>query len=181
MKEIDKMIEGLPYHPNDSELVKARQQMERHLRQFHTLDEVEARQAFLWPLLGSTKTHFTFTPPIHMDYGFNIHIGESFFANAHTTWLDVAPIYIGDHVKIGPNVQIITVNHPLDPIERRSGIEQGQPISIKDDVWIGAGAIILPGVTIGKGATIAAGSIVTKDVAPRTVVGGNPATVIKKL
>lgn len=86
-----------------------------------------------------------------MDYGFNIHIGESFFANAHTTWLDIAPIYIGNHVKIGPNVQIITVNHPLDSIDQRSGIEQGQPISVKDDVWIGAGAIILPGVTIGKG------------------------------
>ncbi|QLK86773.1 sugar O-acetyltransferase [Staphylococcus sp. 17KM0847] len=181
MTEKEKMLSGQRYQPNDDTLVADRSYIEQQLRKFHTLETASERQGFLKPLLGKTGKSFTFVPPIHMDYGFNIHLGENFYANTHTTWLDVAPIYVGHNVKIGPNVQIITVNHPIDPIERRTGVEQGKSIHIEDDVWIGAGAILLPGVTIGEGATVAAGSIVTKDVAPQTVVAGNPAKCIKSL
>ena len=110
-------------------------------------------------------------------------MGKQFYCNFSCTFLDPGRITIGDRVLLGPAVQIYSVSHPLDPGERAgaSGVEFAKPVVIEDDVWVGGGAIILPGVTVGKGAVVGAGAVVSKDVAPYTVVGGNPATVIKNL
>ena len=108
-------------------------------------------------------------------------LGEDFFANFNLTILDEARVTIGDHVFIGPNVSIYTACHPLDAAERNTGAEWAEPVTIGDSVWIGGGATIVPGVTVGEGAVIAAGAVVTRDVEPYTLVGGNPAKVIRRL
>ena len=111
----------------------------------------------------------------------NIELGQRFYANHHCVLLDAANIRIGDDVMLGPAVQIYTVSHPLAASERITGVEQALPVQIADRVWIGGGAIILPGVCIGEGAVIAAGSLVNRDVAPYTLVAGQPARLIKDL
>ncbi|MDE6853681.1 MAG: sugar O-acetyltransferase, partial [Muribaculaceae bacterium] len=109
------------------------------------------------------------------------HIGEDFFANFNLTILDEARVSIGNHVFIGPNVSIYTACHPLDHRERNTGNEWAEPVTIGDSVWIGGSVTIVPGVTIGDGAVIAAGAVVTRDVEPYTLVGGNPAKIIRSL
>ncbi|CAK9779564.1 unnamed protein product [Cutaneotrichosporon oleaginosum] len=122
-------------------------------------------------------------PPFTCEYGFNISIGDDVFIGPNNTWLDVAPIHIGDRTMIAANTQIYTPSHPILPEERNGlrGPEWAKPIRIGDDCWIGGGVIICPGVTIGNGVTVGAGSVVTKDVPERVVVAGNPARVIKQL
>ncbi|HEY8289215.1 MAG TPA: sugar O-acetyltransferase [Acetobacteraceae bacterium] len=116
-------------------------------------------------------------PPFHCDYGFNISLGAGVFLNFNCVILDVVLVTIGDRTQIGPAVQILTADHPRDAAMRASGLEFGRPIRIGSDVWIGGGAIILPGVSIGDGAVIGAGSIVTRDVPAGVTVFGNPARV----
>ena len=115
------------------------------------------------------------------DYGCNIYVGENFFANFNCVILDVCEVRIGKNCMLAPSVHIFTATHPLDPDERNSGRELGKPVIIGDNVWIGGNATINPGVTIGDNAVIASGAVVTKDVAPNTVVGGNPARVLKEI
>jgi maltose O-acetyltransferase len=117
-------------------------------------------------------------PNFWMDYGYNIHIGDNFYANHNLTILDICETRIGSNVFIGPNVLITGATHPLDPIARRE-TESGLPITIGNDVWIGGNVVILPGVTIGDNSTIGAGAVVTKDIPNNSVAVGNPARVIK--
>ena len=119
--------------------------------------------------------------PFMCDYGYNIEIGDNFYSNHNLIILDPAKVIIGNNVFIGPNVGIYTAYHPKDKIIRNEGYEQAKKIIIKDNVWIGGSAIVLPDVTIGENSIIGAGSVVTKDVPPNTVVAGNPAKVIQKL
>ena len=119
--------------------------------------------------------------PFRFDFGSHISIGDNVFANFNLTILDEGKVTIGNNVFIGPNVSIFTACHPLDSEERNRGVQWALPVTIGNDVWIGGDVTILPGVTIGDGVTIGAGSVVTKDVAPQTVVAGNPARVIKRL
>ena len=119
----------------------------------------------------------TIRPPFHCDYGFNISLGDGAFLNFNCLILDVVAVTIGARTQIGPGVQILTADHPRDPAERASGLEFGRPISIGANVWIGGGAIILPGVRIGDDALVGAGAVVTRDVAPGATVVGNPARV----
>ena len=114
-------------------------------------------------------------PPFHCDYGYNISLGAGVFLNFNCVILDVVKVTIGDRTQIGPGVQILTADHPRDPAQRRAGLEFGRPITIGADVWIGGGAIVLPGVTIGDGAIVGAGAVVTRDVAAGATVVGNPA------
>ena len=114
-------------------------------------------------------------PPFHCDYGFNIRLGTGVFMNFNCVILDVTHVTIGDRTQIGPAVQIYAADHPRDPVQRRDGFEFARPVTIGSDVWIGGGAIILPGVSIGDNAIIGAGSVVTRDVAPGATVVGNPA------
>ncbi|KIZ32991.1 sugar O-acetyltransferase, partial [Stutzerimonas stutzeri] len=116
-------------------------------------------------------------PPFHCDYGYNIHLGEGAFLNFNCVILDVVAVHIGAGAQIGPAVQLYTADHPRDPEARRSGVEFGRPIRIGKNVWIGGGAIILPGVTVGDDAVIGAGSVVTRDVPASATVVGNPARV----
>lgn len=181
MTEKEKMINELPYYPSDATLVHDRQQAASARNTYNAMTDIAQRDQYLTHMLGRVQQHCYIEPPFYFDYGYNIHLGDNVYVNTHNTWLDIAPIFIGNNVKIGPNVQLITVNHPLEPAERRTGIEQGQKITIEDDVWIGAGALVLPGVTVHQGATIAAGSVVTRDVPAYTIVAGNPTKVIRQL
>ncbi|WP_323702997.1 sugar O-acetyltransferase [Mammaliicoccus sp. Dog046] len=132
-------------------------------------------------LFGSTGKHIYVHPPLHVDYGRHVNIGDYFFANMDCIFLDVNEINIGHHVMFGPRVCLYTAGHPTDPTIRNELLEFGLPITIEDNVWVGGNAVILPGVTIGKNAIVASGAVVTKDVPPNTIVGGNPAKVIKQI
>lgn len=135
----------------------------------------------LGELLGGLGEGSEIRPPIHVDYGKYLTIGSRTFVNYNFTALDVAEITIGDDVQIGPNVQLLTPTHPVEPAPRRDKLEAARPISIGDNVWIGGGAIVLPGVTVGENSVIGAGAVVTRDVPPNVVVVGNPARVVRSL
>jgi maltose O-acetyltransferase len=120
-------------------------------------------------------------PPFTVEYGYNTSFGRGTFVNSGAVFLDAAPITLGERVLLGPGVQILTAYHPLDVAGRRKQLTHGRPISIGDDAWIGAGSIILAGVTVGEGAVVGAGSVVTKDVPALTIVAGNPARILREL
>lgn len=132
-------------------------------------------------LFGKFGQHCFVQPPLYVDYGRHIEIGDHFYANMDCIFLDVNKILIGDHVMVGPRVSFYTAGHPIDSVVRSQDLEFGLPITVEDYVWIGGNSTILPGVTIGKHAIVAAGSVVTKDVPSNTIVGGNPARVIREI
>lgn len=142
---------------------------------------IEERRDIIRGLLGAVGGNFIINPPFHCDFGFNIRIGENFIGNFNLTILDEAEVTIGDNVFIGPNVSLCTVIHSLDVEERNRGIMCARPITVGDNVWIASNVVVLPGVTIGEGAVVGAGSVVTKDVAPFTLSAGNPCHYIKDL
>jgi maltose O-acetyltransferase len=139
------------------------------------------RRALLADLLGSVGEDTVIRPPLYVDYGSNIRIGARCFANFGLTALDVAPITIGDDVQIGPHVQLLTPTHPVDPDLRRDKWEAARPITIGDNVWLGGGVVVCPGVTIGDNTVVGAGAVVTRDLPADVVAVGNPARVIKHL
>ena len=120
-------------------------------------------------------------PPLYVDYGHRVTLGAGVFINFGATLLDVAPIRIGAHTQIGPNVQLLTPTHPLDAAERRAGWESAEPITIGENVWLGGGVIVCPGVTIGDNTVVGAGAVVTRDLPAGVVAVGNPARVIKEI
>lgn len=136
--------------------------------------EKERRRELFVRLLGSVGERFVIHSPFRCDFGFNIHIGENFIGNFNLSILDEAEVRIGDNVMIGPNCSLITITHALDADQRNDGIMAGAPIRICDNVWIAANVVVLPGVTIGEGAIIGAGSVVTRSIPPRMVAVGNP-------
>ena len=133
------------------------------------------RLALLRERLGHVGKHAVIRPPFHCDYGYNIRLGHGVFINFGCIFLDVVGIEVGDDCQIGTAVQVLTADHPRDPALRRQGFESGKPVRIGQNVWIGSGAIILPGVTVGDDAIIGAGSVVTRDVPTGATVVGNPA------
>lgn len=181
--EKEKMINGELYIAADAELVKDRENARRLTRLFNLTLETEGdkRSALLKELFGSTGDNLYIEPTFRCDYGYNIHVGENFYANFNCVFLDVCEIQIGKNCMVAPGVHIYTAAHPLNPFERISGAEFGAPVKIGDNVWIGGGAIINPGVTIGNNVVVASGAVVTKDVPDNTVVGGNPARIIKNI
>lgn len=144
------------------------------------LDQAQRREA-LEELLGAYPQSTHVRAPLYVDYGYNLHLGEHTFANYGLVALDVAPIHVGAHVQIGPGVQLLTPTHPVEPGPRREGWEGGLPITVEDNVWLGGGAVVLAGVTIGRDSVVGAGAVVTKDVPPGVVVVGNPARVVRTL
>jgi maltose O-acetyltransferase len=181
--EREKMVAGEPYRPADPELAAARLWARRLCQQLGALppDAPDAeRRALLGALFGA-PTDADVTPPFFCDYGSNIRLGRGVFFNFNCVVLDVAPVTIGDNVLFGPAVQVYTATHPLDAVRRRSGVESGRAIAIGNDVWIGGGAILNPGVTVGDNAVIGAGSVVVKDIPPGVFAAGNPARVIRAL
>jgi maltose O-acetyltransferase len=173
-----KMLAGELYRGSDPELVAERARCEGVLRELNAA-EMKARPAILARLFGKVGPNPMVNPVFFCDYGANIRAGRNLFVNYNCVFLDCAAIGIGDDVQIAPAVQIYTALHPLDPEERRSGLESARPVRIGSNVWIGGAAIICPGVTIGDHAVIGAGSVVTKDVAPGSLVAGNPARELR--
>jgi maltose O-acetyltransferase len=146
-----------------------------------TVRQGPLRRQLLEQLVGSVGEGTEVRPPFFVDYGSNIRIGARCFANFGLVALDVAAITIGDDVQIGPNVQLLTPTHPVEPGPRREKWEAAEPITIGDNVWLGGGAIVLPGVTIGDNTVVGAGSVVTRDLPPDVVAVGNPARVIRSV
>jgi len=171
------MLAGKLYDASDP-ILKQERQKARTLT--HRLNVTEygnalAYRQILSTLLPNAATGIWIEPPFFCDYGYNIYTGEKVFFNYNCVLLDVMPIRIGSNVLFGPNVQIYTAAHPIDPIERRKGPEFAKPISIGDDCWIGGSAIISPGITIGDRCIVGAGAVVAKDVPSDSSVVGNPA------
>ncbi|WP_153535130.1 sugar O-acetyltransferase [Actinomadura macrotermitis] len=177
------MLAGDLYLADDPELAAA---SKRAIALAHRYGEIyaadqDAARSVLEELLGSIAPDAHIRPPLYVDYGTHITVGAGTFANYGLTALDVAPITIGADVQIGPNVQLLTPTHPLDPEQRRAKLEAAEPIVIEDNVWLGGGAIVLAGVTIGADSVIGAGAVVTRDVPPGVVAVGTPAKVIRRL
>lgn len=181
--EKEKMVSGDLYKAADPELLKERINARRLTRLFNESLETDdnKRMELLKELFGSTGESLYIEPAFRCDYGYNIHVGENFYANFDCVFLDVCEIRIGDNCFIAPGVHIYTATHPLNASERISGAEYGKPIHIGDNVWIGGRAVINPGVTIGNNVVIASGAVVTKDVPDNVVVAGNPAKIIKRM
>eukprot|EP01039_Chlorochromonas_danica_P005831 gene5831-6421_t len=177
------MIAGELYQAWDEELRRERLRARKYTRLFNatTEEEEERRVELLKELFGSTGKNIGIEPSLRVDYGYNIHVGENFYANFDCTILDVCEVRIGDNCMFGPGVSLYTATHPIDPYERTAGQEYGKPITIGNNVWIGGRAVINPGVTIGDNAVIASGAVVTKDVPANTIVGGNPARIIREI
>ncbi len=175
------MIAGEPYDALDPELVEGRRHCQSVLREFNALPEQELKFTALGELFGSVGDKAFIEATFACDYGFNISIGFDSFINYGGIVLDTAPVTIGDEVRIATAVQLLTAEHPLDPVARRAGIELARPIAIGDGVWIGGGAIVCPGVTIGENSVIGAGSVVTRDIEPGVLAAGNPCRVIREL
>lgn len=170
------MLRGELYQAGDAELVALRRRARELCARFNGGDSEALRE-----LLGSCGGALQVEATFRCDYGFNVHVGENFYANYDCVILDVCEVRIGANCLLAPGVHIYTATHPLDPALRRSGAEFGKPVSIGNDVWIGGRAIINPGVRIEDGAVVASGSVVTRDVPARCVVGGNPARVLKSI
>ncbi|MEC1071821.1 maltose acetyltransferase domain-containing protein [Priestia megaterium] len=181
--EREKMLNGEMYNPADTQLRRDREHARRQVRIYNGTSESEdtKRTELLKDLFGSTGENVYVEPNIRVDYGYNIFVGENFFANFDCVILDICKVSFGDNCLLGPGVHIYTATHPIDPNERNSGKEYAKPIIFGDNVWIGGSSVINPGVTIGDNVVIASGSVVTKDVPNNVVVGGNPAKIIKKL
>jgi len=141
----------------------------------------ELRRLLLEQLLGSIGGDSEIRPPLYVDYGSHVTIGARCFANFGFVALDVAPITIGDDVQIGPNVQLLTPTHPLDPGLRREKWEAAEPIALGDNVWLGGGAIVCPGVMIGENTVVGAGAVVTRELPANVVAAGNPARIVRHL
>ncbi|MFC3932099.1 sugar O-acetyltransferase [Streptococcus dentapri] len=179
--EREKMLAGQLYDASDPELRQERDLCRANMRLFNQDDNSESRADLLKSWWGSTGKNITVNPQIACDYGTNIHVGENFYANFNCTFLDVCEIHIGDNAMLGPNCQLLTPLHPLDAQERIAGKEYGAPITIGDNLWLGGGVTILPGVTLGHNVVVGAGAVVTKSFGDNVVLGGNPAKIIKKL
>jgi maltose O-acetyltransferase len=182
VSERQKMLAGELYDPMDGELVAARQRARDLCQDLNASREAEheLRRALLVKLFGRGGDSVWMQPPFFCDYGSNIELGERVFFNFNCVVLDVCKVAIGSFTLFGPSVQILTPLHPLDADLRRRE-EYGKPVTIGSDVWVGGGAIILPGVAIGARAVIGAGSVVTRDVPESTFAAGNPCRVIREI
>lgn len=180
--ERQKMLAGELYDPLDAALVAARLRARLLCQRLNALPEDRSaeRELLLAELFGR-DTDVCLQPPFFCDYGDNISLGRRVFFNFNCVVLDVAEVRIGDHVLFGPAVQLYTATHPLDASARRGGLEAARAIAIGDDVWIGGGAIVCPGVTIGARTVVGAGSVVTRDVPAGVLAAGNPCRVLRRL
>lgn len=180
--EKDKMLAGELYHPSAPDLQVELEACAAWLARYNAAmgDTAEVWHALLRERAGAVGEGVMLRPPFYCDYGFNLYLGKNVFLNYNCVILDTARVTIGDDTRIGPAVQIYTADHPRDPALRRSGLECGKPVTIGANVWIGGGAIVLPGVRIGDDAIVGAGSVVSRDVPAGATVVGNPARVVSK-
>ena len=179
----DRMLAGELYVADDPQLAADNLRALKLTRDFNNSDpaDPQARLALLRELLGSLGEGTEIRPPLYCDYGYQTHVGARTFINVGVVLLDVAPIRIGDDVQVGPNVQFLTPTHPLEPETRRAKWEAAQPITVADNVWLGGGVIVCPGVSIGENTVVGAGAVVVKDLPANVVAVGNPARVVRSL
>ncbi len=184
MTEKEKMKKQMLYDANyDKQLIKEREYAKDLCFDFNNTrpSDTEKQQEILKKLIGKTKDSFCITAPFWCDYGYNIELGENFYANHNLVILDGAKVTFGDNVFIAPNCGFHTAGHPIDFERRNQGLEYAYPITVGDNVWIGAGVNVLPGVKIGNNVVIGSGSVVTKDIPDDSVAVGNPCRVIRKI
>ncbi len=179
----ERMLAGELYLADDPVLAQEQARAARLLDRFNQtgVDDGAERHGLLVELLGQLGEGSEIKPPLRCDYGYRIRVGARTFVNYGLIALDVASITIGHDVQVGPNVQLLTPTHPVEPDARRAKWEAAEPIAIEGNVWLGGGVIVLPGVTIGENTVVGAGSIVTKDLPPNVVAAGNPARVVRSL
>jgi maltose O-acetyltransferase len=177
------MVAGELYNGGDPELMRERARTRRLLAAYNASDQgrPEERRALLGDLLGAFGDSVWIEPPFYCDYGWNIFLGARVYLNFDCVFLDCARVEIGALTKFGPAVQLSTATHPVDPAERETGLEYALPITIGRNVWIGAAAIVGPGVTIGDNSVVGAGAVVVKDVPANVVAAGNPCRVLREL
>ena len=180
--EKEKMISGEKYNPANPRLVLERARANRICTKYNkrSFNEINMKSRLMRKLIN-TNGKFWIKPPFFCDYGYNIIIGENFYANHNLVILDATEVKIGDNVFIGPNCGIYTAGHPINIKERKEGLEYAKKIKIGNNVWIGGNVAILPGVVIGDNVTIGAGSVVTKDIPSNVIAYGNPCRVVKQI
>ena len=183
MNQKERMLAELPYKAWMDGLSEERMENKKRIFRFNHLppEDVEEQDLLIRKILGKTGDYVHIESPFHCDYGYNIEVGENFFANYNLTVLDVGKVRIGKNAQIAPNVSIYTAGHPVHPDTRNSGYEYGIAVTIGDDVWIGGNVVILPGVTIGDRAVIGAGSVVTGNIPANAIAAGNPCKVIRMI
>ena len=183
MTQKERMLANLPYKAWLDGLKEERVENSRRIYEYNHLppEQWDRRPELLGKILGRMGRDVHIKTPFTCDYGYNIEVGDNFFANYNFTVLDVGRVVIGDNVQVAPNVSIYTAGHPVHPDSRRSGYEYGIDVRIGNDVWIGGNVCILPGVTIGDNAVIGAGSVVTKDIPADVIAAGNPCRVIREI
>jgi maltose O-acetyltransferase len=178
----DRMLAGEPF-TFDASLREDAMRCRELLRRINdaTPEQDDERDAWLCELLGAFGEDSNIRPPFRCELGFQIYVGDRVFANFGLVCLDTAPVTIGDDSQLGPGVQLLTPNHPLEPGPRRDRWESAEPITIGRNVWLGGGVIVCPGVTIGDDTVVGAGAVVTRDLPPGVLAVGNPARVVREL
>ena len=177
------MLRGEPYLANDPELAAERRRCRSLVERFNAISfsDTDGRHGVLAELLGELGDDSEVMAPFQCDYGYNISVGSRTFLNYGVVVLDSAGVTIGDDVQIGPNVQLLTPIHPLDPAERRRWTETAKPVAVEDGVWLAAGVIVCPGVRVGADAVVGAGSVVTRDLPARHLCVGSPCRPIREI
>lgn len=183
MTEKEKMISGKIYDPTDKSLVKEREICKDLCFDYNNLrpSETKKRTALIKKLIGKVEKNYLIEQPFYCDYGWNIEIGENFYANHGLVILDPAKVSFGDNVFIGPNCNFYTAIHPIDATERNSAKEHAKPILVGNNVWFGGNVTVLPNVKIGSNVVIGAGSVVTKDIPDNVVAVGNPCKILRQI
>lgn len=179
----ERMLAGELYRADDPEIAADARRAAELSERFNnsSVSDLAARRAVLAELLGELGEGAEVRPPLHVDYGYQISLGAGSFVNFGAVLLDVGRISIGAHAQFGPRVQLLTATHPLDAEQRRAGWESARPITLGDNVWLGGGVIVCPGVTIGDNTVVGAGAVVTRDLPADIVAVGNPAKVVREL
>ena len=184
MNEYERMIKGLIYNPMDEEILKMQFPYQDKLFEFNKLkpSDIDKKQQYMNEVFAECGDNCYIELPFHANWGgHHVHFGNGVYANSNLTLVDDGHIYVGDKVMFGPNVTIATANHPIEPTLRAKGLQYNKDVHIEENVWIGAGVIVVPGVHIGKNSVIGAGSVVTKDIPENVVAVGNPCRILREI